>query len=307
MLDKFWESLGEDLAGEWLKHLFGPAFLFWVGGMGAYLLHHPWMDVWNRLNNLEPLQQAVLLLLALLGLIGSSHLVQRLRFSFLRMLEGYWPWPFSWVAEGLTRFRAWHFSRIETRLNTWKTLESKGALTLSCKRRMAELEMRLHYAPADPQEMQPTILGNILRSAETAPAHKYGLDAFACWPRLWLLLPESARKDLATARQSLMQFTELWTWGMLFLIWTFWSPWAFVVSITWMGLAYSFSQQAAMTYADLIEATFDLYRWGLYETIHWSPPEQSGANEVACGQQLTEFLWRGTSSTPIPYVQRKKE
>ena len=32
MLDKFWESLGEDLAKRWVEHLFGPAGLFWLGG-----------------------------------------------------------------------------------------------------------------------------------------------------------------------------------------------------------------------------------------------------------------------------------
>ena len=34
MLNKFWESIGTKVADRWLEYLFGPAFLFWAGGLG---------------------------------------------------------------------------------------------------------------------------------------------------------------------------------------------------------------------------------------------------------------------------------
>ena len=33
MLTGFWASVGEGLSEKWLKRRFGPAFLFWAGGL----------------------------------------------------------------------------------------------------------------------------------------------------------------------------------------------------------------------------------------------------------------------------------
>ena len=40
MLDKFWESIGSNLAERWLEYIFGPAFLFWAAGLGIYVWQH---------------------------------------------------------------------------------------------------------------------------------------------------------------------------------------------------------------------------------------------------------------------------
>jgi hypothetical protein len=300
MLDKFWESLGEDLAGEWLKHVFSPAFLFWLGGFGLYVLRFGWQDLWQQISALKTFEQAAILLLALLILILSSVLIKNLRFNVLRLLEGYWPWPFSGLADWLAGIQNWLFERREKRWNSLKAKEKH--LSPHDARTLVELEMSTHYFPADPKDIQPTPVGNILRAGETASMHKYGLDAFACWPRLWLLLPETAREDLSAARQGMMTFVELWAWGLLFLVWTVWSSWAILVSVLGLWLAYILVQQAAMAYADLLESAFDLYRWDLYNAARWPLPETSGAAEIAAGQYLTEFLWRGTSQSPIQYV-----
>ena len=60
-------------------------------------------------------------------------------------------------------------------------------------------------------------------AAETWPTDKYGLDAPKCWPRLWLVLPDTARKEVAGARSSLDQGAAVWLWGAAFIVWT---PWA---------------------------------------------------------------------------------
>jgi len=146
----------------------------------------------------------------------------------------------------------------------------------------------------------PTAVGNILRAGESAPAEKYGLDAVVCWPRLWMLLPKEIRDDLVTARQNLMTLTELWAWGLLFLVWSIWSPWAIAVSIVWLALAYVWLMESARGYADLIVSAFDLYRWKLYEALDWPRPKDRGA-EVESGRALTEFLWRGTLPGTVTY------
>lgn len=305
MLDKFWESLGEDLAGEWLKHVFSPAFLFWAGGLGMYALQYSSLFLWKWYTGLQLFQQTSLLILTLLVLILSSLLMQRLRFNILRLLEGYWPWPFGGLANRLADLQNLFFDRREKRWNNLKSREK--TLTFSETRKMAELDLNNHYYPTNPKNVQPTALGNILRFAETTSIDKYGLDAFICWPRLWLLLPDNAREDLSAARQGLMTFVELWAWGLLFLVWSRWSLWAIPIAAVWLWLAYAMILQAAMAYADLLEAAFDLYRWELYKAAHWPLPDVSGEAETASGQRLTEFLWRGEAGSAIQYDLEKEQ
>ncbi len=178
-----------------------------------------------------------------------------------------------------------------------------GLLTYAEVRELARLEVEGHYAPASLDECLPTALGNALRAAEAAPRERYGLEAVICWPRLWLLLPKDARETLAEARRVLDLRVELWAWGLLSLLWAFLWPWAAFLSLLWMTLAYALALDAARVYADLFQSAFDLYRWSLYEAVRWEKPTQSGDAEIALGQRLSEFLWRGTSEAPLTYRQ----
>lgn len=288
MLDKFWESLGGDLAGEWLRRAFSPPFLFYLSGLGFYLLRHGWRPLWERLVNLSPVEQIALLVLLLIGLILSALISAQWRLTWLRWLEGYWPWPLRHL-EPL--FIAWQRKRLEAaerRLN-----QMPQTMTPALARQRAALELFQHYFPAEPHEIRPTRLGNILRAGETAPAQKYGLDAYVCWPRLWPLLPAHLREDLSAVRSRLLTLAELWGMGLLSLVWVAWSWWALPLAVLWMWLAYRLALPVAMTYADLIESAFDLYRLSLYDAVGWSRPGKA-EDEIAQGQALTEFLWRGT-------------
>jgi hypothetical protein len=137
-------------------------------------------------------------------------------------------------------------------------------------------------------------LGNALRARERSPERKYGLDAVICWPRLWPLLPDIVRTDLINARSSLDRMVELWFWGLLFMVWTVWTPWAAAISLLWMVVTYGLARQAAMAYGDLLESAFDLHRLSLYDAMGWSRPAAI-QQEKETGKLLTEFLWRGTA------------
>lgn len=289
MLDKFWESLSSDLAGEWLRRAFSPPFLFYLSGLGFYALRHGWQPLWRQLVSLSGAEQVALFVLLLIGLILSALLSAQWRFAFLRWMEGYWPWPLS-LLEPL--FSAWQRRRLEQAERRWNDI-------LRCKRptdarQRAALEVFIHYFPAEPHEIRPTRLGNILRAGETAPAQKYGLDAYVCWPRLWPLLPAHLRDDLSAVRSRLLTLAELWGMGLLSLVWVIWSWWALPLALVWMWIAYRLALSVAMVYADLIESAFDLYRFTLYDALGYPRPT-SRKQEIALGQALTEFLWRGTS------------
>lgn len=305
MLNKFWESIGSNVAERWLDYIFGPAFLFWGGGLGLYAWRTDWRQVLKDAQALTPFQQGSWILLAVLMLVFSAVLMQAIRFPILRLLEGYWPWPLRYLGARIVALRKPYFQKRYDELRLLKASEVKGNLDPGQRVKLSQLEVWAHRYPVKADDLLPTSLGNILRAREYSPERKYGLDALICWPRLWPLLPENMRMDLSNARASLDRMAELCFWGLLFLLWVFLNSWALVVGLLWMVMSYSMAQQAAMAYGDLLESAFDLHRFSLYDAMGWPRPNNS-EEEKMLGSQLTEYLWRGTLPKKITYHVNKK-
>lgn len=291
MLSKLWESVGEGLAEKWVAQL-GPALVFWFCGLYFWLGWPGLVDLSNTLLNLDTLQQITLIVGALLLVMASANLIQRMAYPVLRFLEGYWPpilgWLEKWEIDLVSK-------RIDRDLEKWEKLHAKiqsGKSTRIELRQASALDRKLHYQPSNPQDYMPTELGNILRMAETMPRYTYGLDAVVCWPHLWSLLPESMREGLSGVRQQLDQNSELWLWGILFMVWTWFTWWAIPVGLFWAWIAYRISLNTARNYADLVLASFDLYRWDLYKALHLELPQNS-TQEKEYGEKITQHLWRG--------------
>jgi hypothetical protein len=303
MLTKFWESTGEQLAGSWIQQLFGPAILFWGGGLLIVIFDIGFYKFWNWISSRDIPTLVVILITGILVINLSGQLMKQLRFGFLRFLEGYWQGPFKYfmdIAINLQR------QTIESNRDRWNTLMNRrdeGVLSPSEKRELSNLEVKNHYTPADLRDCLPTTLGNIILAAESSPEHKYGLGAVICWPRLWMLIPTHAREDLTASRERLDILVELWAWGLFFLVWASLWPWAIAISVLWVLIIYSLITDAARTYADLLESSFDLYRWELYKTTRWPLPLMAGNNEVITGGQLNQFLWRGYTETSVTYTK----
>ena len=303
MLTAFFEKAGEGLAGKWLERLFGPAFLFWAGGLLIAIRPARLPAVWERLAAMPPVTQAGLLLAAALLLVASSALMELLHLPILRLLEGYWPPPFDRLGGLLIR---WKQKRLRRQRQRWSELELKqraGALSPLERQELARLEARRARTPRDLEDIQPTALGDILRAAETRPYQRYGLEPVLLWPRLWLLLPEGVQEEISAARQRLDRLAESWAWGLLFLLWGLAWPWAVPIALAWMALAGILLRQSAALFADLLVATFDTQRWRLYEALRWPLPEETGQAEVARGLALTRFIQRGMTDGAVRYQQ----
>ncbi len=306
MLNKFWESIGSNVAERWIEYIFGPAFLFWAGGLGLFAWKTGWQDVLKYVQVLTPFQQGSWVILALLVLVFSSVLTQTIRFPVLRFLEGYWPWPFNYLSLGIIALRKSYFQNKYAQLrNLMKASEEKGNLDPGQREKLVRLDIWAHWYPVKANDLLPTALGNILRARERGSERKYGLDAMVCWPRLWLLLPEHVRTDLTNTRSALDRLVEFWFWGLLFLLWAFLTPWAAVIGLLWMSMTYGMALQVAKAYGDLLESAFDLYRFLLYEALGWSPPTNS-EEERSLGAQLTEYLWRGVLPEKLTYQTKEK-
>lgn len=292
MSAKFLDSLGGKLAEQWAATLLTPAFIFWAGGAIALFQRFGWQEPIDWFGQQPEFLQIAIVIAGLCLIAASSVVVQRFDLPALRALEGYWhPW--------LRPLRRWCLAHQAARSkrvgDRWQELAQYSLDQLSVEQREERifLDWQQHHMPLSNQLM-PTRLGNILRAAEQKSLEKYGLDAVICWSRLWLMLPDGVKQDLQTARADLDAAARFWLWSVLFIGWVLVGAWwALPLGILAALLTYYYwAIAAAMTYSDLIEATFDLYRHLLYQSLRWRQPTDP-TEERRVGQQLTEYLWRG--------------
>jgi hypothetical protein len=301
---KFLEGFSGNLADEWIKTLFTPAFVFWLGGGLAALQRWGWDAAVVEFQKLQEPLPLVLGILVLLTVAASGFVVQQFDFTVLRLLEGYWPGWLTPLAGWLVKGQRRRFKRIDQQL---QTLNRQGLATVTPQEREAYIQADLDLGEfPELGRLLPTRLGNILRAAEDHCAAKYGLDAIICWPRLWLLLPEATKTELSQARHGLNGTVRIWVWGMLFLIWAplfqVWWPLPLGLGTAW--LAHRWLIQAARVYGDLIEAAFDLYRLQLYQAVRWPLPS-TPAEERVLGQALTDYLWHGSDQSSPTFTTPK--
>jgi hypothetical protein len=296
MIDKFVENLGEKLADRWAAATYSPAFIFWLGGLAAWSRHHDAAAWLGDLQSEPEITQAAMVVAALAVVIGSAIVVQRLDLSVIRWLEGYWPavWPLTrWRAALLRR----HASRLVKDEQRYAALVKGDVSDLSASEleELTTLDWRLMQTPASPVQRMPTALGNVLRAAELRPQEKYGLESTVCYPRLWLVLPEGTKKDLAQARSAIDTAARACCWSVIFMIWSVWIWWAAPVGLAGAWVAYRWTLEAAGVYASLLDSAFDIHRNALYAALRWPLPA-TPAEEHASGQELTTYLWRGSDS-----------
>lgn len=308
MLSTFGTGLGSKLADKWIASVLSPAFIFWLGGFLAWAggrhdvgFGAALTGVVRQISPLSTTLQVLLVIVGLLTVTVSGVAVQALVPFALRTLEGYWPRPFHGVKHFLTERRS---RRLEADATRWRELALKqdaAPITTGELDEYANLDRKRRLAPLDSKMRMPTRLGNLLRAMETRPLDHYGLDAIVCWPRLWLILPEQARKEVTESRRVLDQYAEIWIWSVLFLGWTYFSWWVPLVAIAVALLAYRGMTTAATTYGDLVESCYDLHRFTLYTALKWPPPA-SPATELADGVALTTYLSRGLAPRSVTFA-----
>ena len=318
MLDKFWNAVGEKLGGQWIAALLQPALAFWAVGLLAWVHRQPdgWgalLDWWQGLGSTEA--QVAVLVGALLGILASSAVMQWAQGWLLRVLEGYWP---RWARFASRPLCERVCARLEPKLARWQALEKEvkevyggdpNGLRPADREEYVRLdrEVILLHPPTDtppqPENVLPTALGNRLKAAESHAEAHYGLDAVVAWPRLWPLLPEGLRVDVAEARARLNTAVRLLGWGVLACLWTLWAWWALPLGVAVAAVGWFRALGAAETYGDVLRTAFDLHRFDLYTALHWPLPIEAGAAERDYGQQLTKFLLRGwLEREPAPLV-----
>lgn len=158
----------------------------------------------------------------------------------------------------------------------------------------------LSFAPP-PAPVMPTRLGNALRAAEAYPGdeERWGLDAVFWWPRLYLVLPDSARSQVDDARAALDQLVVLTVLSAAFTVVALALSCAGLSLPVGLGCAagtlllsrgsYLAAVSAATVFGDLVRSCYDLYRGDLLSRLGWEmPPTLRRERQLwgALGQQL---------------------
>lgn len=291
MLGKLFEKTGEELAAAWVGRMLGPSFVFWAGGAFLAGQRFGWDKTVDWWANLAVLEQWAAIVGGLVLVVASAGAMQALSLPLLRLLEGYgWPGLIRRILVGYYK----------TRLDQWEEgWENENPGTPEGQKRRVELESKRLGYPMEHHRLMPTDLGNRLRAAEEHPLLRYGLEAAACWPRLWLVAPKETREELATARSQLDSYVRLVWWGVLFAaVWIWTGCWSPIVGLGWAVVAYLAAITAAESYGELIRATFDLYRFELYSALHWELPKPGDETEM--GRALSRYLRRGLAESHAP-------
>jgi hypothetical protein len=308
VIGDFWASASRNLADR-LATASVPALVFWLGGLLAWLAGDGGVDelrsVTDWLERQSSPAQVAAILTVLLGVSASGVLVARLVAPALRALEGYWPPVLDPLRRRLTARQQGHAEEEDEAIQELlPEVLPPATPTAGQLLELSRLERRRRHRPNAHNRFLPTRIGNALRAAETWPEDKYGLHTVAVWPRLWLVLPESARDELVAARAALDGAVAAAIWGLLFCGFAIWSLWAIPVGLAVAGATLAWWLPArAETYGDLVESAFDIHRVALYEALRWPLPENP-AEERAAGERLTSYLWRGSDDSQPTFTRR---
>lgn len=268
--------------------LFLPALAF-AAGVGALVATTiGWAATLSWCMHLAGFDQTLLVVAGLGAVAFAATFLGTQVVTLTQVFEGYWP-------ASLGR-------RLKRRqLRKRNNLDNSDADTLR----------RYQRYPVD-DDVLPTELGNVLRSAERYPGdtERWGLDAVFWWPRLYLVIPDSARQQVDGTRTTLDQMVVLATLASLFSVTSIGFAGSTPVAV-WLPcaggalalgyLSYRAAVSAAVVFGELVRSCFDLYRGPLLDSLGWDQPA-TWADERALWQTLQQQLYRRGTSEDSPVL-----
>lgn len=287
------QSLNNQFNIRWLSTLF-PSIIFWSGGFVVFVEIFGWKELISAYSDLSQNLQFLLLFSGLLLITISAIFVSLFDSISLRLLEGYWP---NWMSLFQKVLIIKQKNNKDKDYKQWQNLisnytSSNNILDRKEVERIKTLDWRLTHTPSKKEDLMPTTLGNILKSAESRSHEKYGLDIYICWPRFWLVLPAFTKETIQRARVNLYSAVRVCVWSILFCLWGLWVWWTIPIGLFFARLAYMWAIQAAKIYSDTLESIFDVHRYELYKSLRWPLPKNP-STERQEGKLLMAFLWRG--------------
>lgn len=216
--------------------------------------------------------------------------------TLVRLLEGYWGQSRTGrllAAPGI----AFHRARRRRLDHAQRRSTSDPAAPAAAHERATreEAARKLRAYPPEPA-LLPTMLGNVLRSAEGRAGGRYGLETITIWPRFYPILSDKVRAVLDDLRDQLdltarfcIVFGVATVISIAFLAAHGWWLTAAAVAFACALLSYRAALSAAAAYGQAMEAAFDLQRFDLLTALHLPLPADL-TSEVAANHELSKFL-----------------
>jgi hypothetical protein len=287
---KFWESLSEGIASKWVERLFSPALAFWGAALAAYCIRFGPADVSDYVERLNNSGRIVLLLGVLVLVVSSAAVLESLEPAFLRLLEGYWPDMAE--ADRVKRTAAWR-ERYEQLNARWRQLARRFNHLSDVERyEYRKLDRDLALFPEDPGRIMPTRLGNVMVAAELHCQRRYGLAAALMWSRLWLILPDDVRKEVAAAQHAFNLRIRGCAWSLAIGLLGFIAPLFFAISLITTLWSYRQAVAAGSAFGQVVSAAYDLHARDLVRGFGMEPAP-GDVLDPSIGRALTLFVRRG--------------
>jgi hypothetical protein len=171
--------------------------------------------------------------------------------------SGHWPRPAAPAARALIALRRKRWHRAHTRYEQ----AARQALTCRTEAATAEVARRLgrRSSIARYEPRSATWTGDRMYATQLRVQETYGLDLGTVWSRLWLTLPEAARQEVSLARERAAGPAASVTWAVPYLVMGIWWWPAAAGAVLLAAYAWRTNRAATDAFADLVEATVDLY------------------------------------------------
>ncbi|MDX6623841.1 MAG: hypothetical protein QOE75_1773 [Solirubrobacterales bacterium] len=237
----------------------------------------------------------VLLVIAAAGLIFvAANILANATHTIISLFEGYLP-PASWFGRRACDWQLWRARKLLDDDDPRSQEESLDRF---------QRTFPVYPDPLEKMDVAPTRLGNVLRSAETYPKSRYGVDAVRFWPRLFPLIEDPIVSSMVASRTS-MEFllcvsflAGLYTLVASVVMILMAAPTLWIYIALGVGTVVSFASYfgalgPASTYGEQVRTAYDLYRLELIRKLNYPLPATL-AEEHRTWAELTLFLDRGT-------------
>ncbi|MEV4744217.1 hypothetical protein [Streptomyces sp. NPDC049555] len=264
------DGLGEKLAEKWVSASAAPGLLFLAASAAAAVLGHDHAldggllreraGHWAATAEHRPVagQVAAVAVVVLASVAAGAFVRICAEEAAVRLWTGDWPRAARALDRRLTARRAGRWTSLQREIDRIRRATPAHHRQDADRLRIDELTARRDLI-ALARPTRPTHTGDRFAATESRLRGQYDIDLAACWPALWLVLPEETRAELRASRSRFDAAVTATVWaGCYAALGCVWWPAAVVAAVT-APVAWRRGRRAATAHAGLVEAAVDVH------------------------------------------------
>jgi hypothetical protein len=287
MLRSGLSALADRVDAKFLTAYWLPAFVATLGGIIvlALFVGSDQMDAW--VDGLDAVEQSIAAVIVLLQITMFAFVLRAMTQPIAEFFAG---------TAMPKRFADWSTRGQRRAKRAAERLLGANEPAASLHRRPAGQRLD-QFFPQNDADLQPTLVGNILARAAEHPRLTYAMEGSLWWPRLSPLLPAYFQDTLGGTQAPFMAllnlsvvFSGLGVLGLVVLGFAG-GQWPLAIAFLTGGavisrLCYRAAVSQAVTFANMLQVAFDLYRFEVLKQMDQDVPGDLEA-ERALWQRLT--------------------